>query len=245
MKIQFVGHSTTVIKDEEKNIVVTDPVVSPRIKVLRRKTGAILEEEVYFSASCILISHTHYDHLDLFTLSYFKKEIPVIVPWEAGKIVKKAKLKEIYELRWWEEITINGLQIISLPAIHWSRRFLEWRGGWCSYLIKTNSKTLYFAGDTSYSSHFSEIGKKFDIDIAFLPIGAYLPSFIMKKFHMNPHEAIKAFLDLRAKFFIPIHWGAYRVALEGEREPVEVLKAHPLYNPEKILILNPGETIEL
>ena len=244
MIIQFVGHSTTVINNNN-DIVVTDPVVNPKIKILKRKTDAVLKDEIYYSASCILISHSHYDHLDIYTLSKFKKEIPVIVPWETGRIVRKAQLKEIYELKWWEEISISGLKILSLPAIHWSIRFFEWRGGWCSYLIMANYRNIYFAGDTAYGSHFSEIGKKFSVDLALLPIGALRPSFIMKRYHMNPDEAIKAFFELKAKFFIPIHWGAYRVALESEMEPIEVLKTHPLYDKKRMIVLKPGETIEL
>ena len=244
MIIQFVGHSTTVINDKN-NIVVTDPVVNQRIKVLKRKTEAILKEDIYHSTSCILISHSHYDHLDIYTLSKFKKDIPVIVPWEIGRIVRKSQLKDIYELKWWEEISINGLKILSLPAIHWSARFFKWGGGWCSYLIKMEDKNIYFAGDTAYGPHFSEIGKKFNIDVAFLPIGAIRPSFIMKKYHMNPDEAIKAFFELKAKIFIPIHWGAYRVAFESVNEPIEILKIHTLYDKKKMIILKPGETMEL
>jgi len=243
LKIEFVGHSTAVIRNKGK-IIVTDPVINPKIKILKRKTDVMLKEEIYYSASCILISHSHYDHLDLYTLSKFKKDIPVIVPWETGKIVKKAKLKEIYELKWGEEISINRLKILALPAIHWSIRFFEWRGGWCSYLIM-DDRNIYFAGDTAYGSHFSEIGKKFSIDLALLPIGAIKPSFIMKKYHMNPHEAIKAFFELKAKFFIPIHWGAYRVALERVNEPAEILENHPLYDKSRIILLKPGESVEL
>ena len=238
------GHSTTVISEKNK-IVVTDPVINPKIKILKRKTDACLKEDVYTSASCILISHSHYDHLDIYTLSKFKRDIPVIVPWEIGKIVRKAKLKEIYELNWNEEISIKGLKILSLPAIHWSSRFFKWGGGWCSYLIIMDGGNIYFAGDTSYGPHFSEIGKRFRIHLALLPVGAIRPSFIMKKYHMCPNEAIRAFFELNAKFFIPIHWGAYKVALEDVNEPVEILKTHPLYDKNRMIILKPGESVEL
>ncbi len=126
-------------------------------------------------------------------------------------------------------------------------RFLEWNGGWTSYFIVTKEKRLYFAGDSAYGKHFSEIGKRFEVDIAFLPIGAYRPSFIMKRYHMNPQEAIKAFLEMKAKFFIPIHWGAYRVALEREREPIELLKnLLSTYGiKEKVILLEPGDSLEL
>lgn len=167
-----------------------------------------------------------------------------MAPRETASILKKAGIKYIHELNWWEEISINGMRIISLPSLHWSKRFFEWKGGWNSYLFEMDGVKIYFAGDTAYGSHFAEIGRMFRLHLSFLPVGAYRPSFIMKRFHMNPDEAMKAFLDLNAKFFIPIHWGAYRVALEGEREPVEKLRRHPLFDPGRIFILEPGEMME-
>ncbi|WP_201328553.1 MBL fold metallo-hydrolase [Thermotomaculum hydrothermale] len=136
------------------------------------------------------------------------------------KIFKKEKIKE---LSWFESWEFKGIKIVLLPAKHWSKRRLFDRNTslWGSFLIQTDKTTIYYAGDTAYSYHFKDIGEIFEIDYAFLPIGAYKPDYIMKHNHMNPEEAYKAFKDLNAKHFIPIHYGVFKLSDESVSEPYE------------------------
>lgn len=114
---------------------------------------------------------------------------------------------------------------------------------WGSYLIKTKNKTIYFAGDTAYSSHFKDISELFDIDIAILPIGAYEPRYFMKNNHMNPEEALQAFKDLKAKEFIPMHFGTFDLSDEPLGEPEAILRE--IGKDENIIFLNIGDKLYL
>jgi len=117
----------------------------------------------------------------------------------------------------------GGLFITLVPSIHWSKRtpYDTNKALWGGYVVQNSSHTLYHAGDSAYGEHFKEIGEKFDIDEAFLPIGAYLPEEIMKHNHLNPPEAIRAGGDLRAKTVIPIHYGTFVLSDEPIDEPIE------------------------
>jgi L-ascorbate metabolism protein UlaG (beta-lactamase superfamily) len=117
----------------------------------------------------------------------------------------------------------------------------------CSYIIEVGGKTIFFAGDTAYHSDFRNIGNTYNVDAALLPIGCYKPQFYMKRFHMDPADAVQAFLDLKAKFMIPIHWGTFRLSLEKPEEPIEWLKkiAAERKIEDQIKILQPGEHLEI
>lgn len=241
MDIYFGGHSSVAVFDE-KGAILMDPVFSSRIKVLKRRVDSGIPSYVIERAKVLLISHTHYDHLDIPTLKKLPKDVKAFCPWGAGKILKKAGLNNITEMRWDEGINVDGEEVVFLRSAHWSFRFTDWKSGWGSFYFTKDGVSFYFAGDSAYHSHFSEIGRRFKIDVAFLPVGAYRPSFIMKRYHMNPLEALRAFQDLNAKYMIPIHWGAYRIAMEGIEEPIEVLKKYitHIYNGS-VVIMKPGE----
>ncbi|MRI57965.1 MAG: hypothetical protein C6H99_00485 [Epsilonproteobacteria bacterium] len=180
----------------------------------------------------ILISHGHFDHLDIPTLTLY--DAPIIAPEGLSRYIKN---KEIIELAWWQERKVGDITITALPAKHWHQRGLFDKNSafWCSFLIDT----IYFAGDSAYYTHFKQIGTCYDIDIALLPIGAYEPRYIMKENHLSPEEALRAFEDLGASSFIPYHYGTFILSDEPVDEPLRRIEALASKD-ERIEILNPG-----
>lgn len=223
IEITFLGHSSTVIRGQN-TCIYTDPVFSQNLFFIRRRRDIPLSLNSLPDPHIILISHAHFDHLDFSTLQRFRGKI-FFVPCEAYSFVRKKIQGEIYPLKWWEEKSFEGIKITSVPARHHGvRSLLHLHLGYCGYVIEIGGKCIYFAGDTAYFEGFKIIGEKFKIDVALLPVGAYRPRFQMKYFHTSPQEAVIAFKDLKAKFMIPIHWGVFKLGLDGVDEPAEVLR---------------------
>ena len=133
--------------------------------------------------------------------------------------------KNVVELGWGETYK-NGITIHAFKPKHWGMRF-PWekiKRGYNSYLIESNGKSIFFAGDTGYSDLFKEIGSRYFVDLAIFPIAAYNRPPTFRPVHMTPGDAIQAFKDLKAKNLIPIHWGNFRLSLEPMNEPPTILK---------------------
>ena len=160
----------------------------------------------------------------------------------------KKGYQNVREMSWWESFEYEGIRIHFVPAQHWTRRSLNdmntshW-GGW---IFQTTSKTFYFVGDTGYFSGFKEIAARFMIDIVFMPIGAYEPEWFMADSHISPEDSVKAFIELEAKQFVPMHYGAYRLADDTGPEALERLlrewKKCQLPK-EQLKVLSIGETV--
>ena len=223
-KIRFVGHATVFIETGGVSFV-TDPMLSKRALALKRfrEPGASVEDLA--GAGAILISHAHFDHLDLPTLARLPKHIPVITPRRVGGLVRKLGFSSVIELNDWETHQGEGFFVTAVPARHFGERiyvdpFRRYQG----YVFgKTGGPAHYFAGDTGYFPGFSEIGRRFEICCALLPIGAYRPAFIMRRVHLNPFTAVRAFKDLSARYMIPIHFGSFKLSLEPVDEPPRLL----------------------
>jgi L-ascorbate metabolism protein UlaG (beta-lactamase superfamily) len=199
----------------------------------------------------LLLTHNHYDHLDLETLRALARWFDPVVLVAAGdkRLVESTGLKRVRELDWWEEVEIQPRQVITFtPAQHFSARGLRDRHKslWGGYMIQKAKQRIYFSGDSGYARHFSDIKKKFGPpDLAFLGMGAYEPRWFMKPMHMNPGEAVQAHIDLEAKQSIGMHFGTFHMSGESINQPVEDLKAALLKEriPEgKFVTLREGET---
>ena len=173
--------------------------------------------------------------------------------WLERKIAntKNINFKNILEKRWWEEQEFAGnLKFTFLPAVHWtSRRLLDINKTlWGSWMIELGGFKIYFAGDTAYSEHFQKIGKMFqEIDVAILPIGPVSPRKLIGEAHTCPMEALRGFLDLNAKYFIPMHWGTFRSAYESFSAPAENLlnaweSSYDKLNNKSLKLLKVGES---
>ena len=253
--VTFVNHATFLIQMAGLNIL-TDPVWSNRIgsfgwlgSARVRKPGVAFDDLPRIDL--ILISHNHYDHLDLDTLKRLSQKFSptVLVPIGDKDLVESAGFTDVRELDWWENIEIGqGLKITFTPTQHFSRRglFDLQKSLWGSYLIQGGGQSVYFGGDTGYSIHFAEIKKRLGAsDIALLGIGAYEPRWFMQPIHMNPAEAVKADIDLGAKQSIAMHFGTYQLSSESIDQPPADLKtalAKEGVPKDRFVVLTEGET---
>ena len=226
--IANLGHSTFLIQINNFRIL-TDPFLSPHILGVRRRKPALIPELVP-KPDIILISHAHYDHLDLKTLKQMDKSIPIFLPAKTKAVVEPLNFESIVEVSHFETVKFNGIEITALPVQHNKGRSLIYPNTETnSYFIKIGDKSLYFGGDTGYFDKFKEYGKIFNIDYAFLPIGGFEPRILLKKVHMNPEEAVKSFKDLNAKKLIPIHFDTFHTI------PKNLKKERPLERLNSIL----------
>jgi L-ascorbate metabolism protein UlaG (beta-lactamase superfamily) len=218
--IIWLGHATFYIQLDGVKIL-TDPVfgdipLTPRLAEFPID-GSALNPDI------ILLSHGHYDHLDmksLEALEVYTKQTKIVMPLNLSSYFKKPINST--ELDWYESYEDSDIHIEAVPASHWHRRgiFDFNRALWCSFVIKGKNKTLFFAGDTAMDGHFEEIAQKVDpIDIALMPIGAYDPREIMKDNHMNPQEALVAAEVLGVKQMIPYHYATFKLTAEPIGEP--------------------------
>ncbi len=222
--ILWLGHASFLIQINGKKIITDPCLTSPPF--IKRLTELPIDIDK-IKPDYVLVSHGHYDHLDKNTIKEFDNSFALIPLGMSEDIKSMNPTIKTEEAGWYQEYSINeDFKIYFLPSYHWYRRtaFDVDKVLWGSYIIKTKNKTIYFAGDTAYSSHFKDISELFDIDIAILPIGAYEPRYFMKNNHMNPDEALKAFKDLKAKEFIPMHFGTFDLSDEPLGEPEAILK---------------------
>jgi N-acyl-phosphatidylethanolamine-hydrolysing phospholipase D len=252
--ITWVGHSTLLIQLDGVNIL-TDPQWSDRASPVtfagpRRVTPPGLALEQLPRIDVVLISHDHYDHLDVATVTRVAKmHRPVfLVPLGLKKWFADLGIAEVVELDWWDNRMIKGLIVTCLPAQHFSGRTLWDRNQrlWSAWAVAGREKRLFFAGDTGYYDIFKEIGTRLGpFDVAAIPIGAYLPPSIMRMSHLTPEEALQVFTDVRARRFLAIHWGTFDLTEEPLEEPPQRLTAEVQrlrLDPKDIWVFNPGET---
>ena len=219
VRITWLGHSGWLIQVENKAFLI-DPVMNKNL-------GSLVIPRARFKARLsslpaieyALITHDHHDHLNIRVLN--KIECKVAAGIGTGKMLRLRE-REPVELDWWESLDLDGVRITFVPSKHWARRgaFDTNKRLWGGFVIESASATVYHAGDSAYWNGFKDISERFpDIDIALLPIGAYGSEEDCIKSHITPEQAVKAYLDLQAKFMVPMHWGMFRLSDEPLDEP--------------------------
>lgn len=249
--ITWSGHASVITRLSGRTIL-HDPVWSRRIAVIvKRLTEPSPRWEDVPPPTLITISHNHYDHLDASTMRRVRRETPICVPRGVGGWFTRRGFKQVHEFEWWQEREIDGVRVSFVPSRHFSGRTLWDRnkslfGGW---IVESGRRRVYHSGDTGYFPGFQEIGRRYpELDVACLPIGAYLPPWIMKEVHTNPDEASQAFLDVGAKRMLPIHWGTFRLSDEAMDEPPKaVAAAHRRLGitPDRLLLPSIGGPVAL
>lgn len=243
----WIGHSTFFIQLNGLNIL-TDPVWAKRMGFQKRLTEPGMDLEDLPEIDIVVISHGHYDHLDFPTLKKLKGNPQYFVPIGLKSLFIKKGYQRVIEMSWWESTVQEGLTIHFVPAQHWTRRTLKdmntshW-GGW---IFQNVHETLYFVGDTGYFDGFKQIGERFNINTVFMPIGAYEPEWFMADSHISPEDSVKAFIELKAKQFIPMHYGAYRLADDTGPEALDRLYQEwetRRLPKEQLKVLLIGETV--
>ncbi len=242
--VVWVGHATFAVRDGD-DVFLTDPHFGERALVVPRQTPPGLPIEAVPEDAFAVISHNHYDHLDAGTV----KKLPDVdwfVPLGLADWFRSRGAERVVELDWWESVRHGRFTLTCLPSQHWSRRIEQGMNEslWCAWLIRNAERSYFHAGDTGYFHGFAEYGKRFGpIDVAMLPIGAYEPRWFMREAHMNPAEAWQAFEDLRARHFLPMHWGTFDLTDEpideAPRELARVL-AREGEGPGRVHVLPVG-----
>src|SRR5580658_8038588 len=252
LRVTLVNHSTVLLQQRGFNIL-TDPIWSERASPLawigprrKRKPGVSWEDLPPIDA--VLISHNHYDHLDLPTLRLLagRGDSKFIVPVGVARLLRSENVGPAHELDWGESFSFADITIHCVPALHFSSRGIYDRNKtlWCGYVIECGERVMYFAGDTAFGPHFGWICEKFGSPhLALLPIGAYAPRWFMSPIHMAPDEAVRAHEILNAGTSIAIHHGTFQLADEGLDAPKSRLAG--CERPESFLILKNGEFAEI
>lgn len=256
----WIGHATLLLRMEGTTIL-TDPHFSERASPVSW-AGPKREIPLPYTLAelphidVVVISHNHYDHLDLPTLQALAQQAggppQVFVPNGLADWLREQGIPQVQALGWWQEAEAKpGFRVIGVPAHHWSARALHDRNHshWSGWVLRSAHFSTYFSGDTGYSDDFKVIGERLGgVDLALVPVGAYEPRDFMREQHVNPSEALQIVQDVRARYGIGMHWGTFDLSLEPLdaplREVPQALKEAGL-GEEKLKLLKPGATWRL
>ncbi len=220
--ITWIGHASFLIQARGQNILI-DPNWAKWLKVIKRLKHPGIQLHQLPEIDLVLVTHAHFDHLDRKTLREVANEQPIVVPFEVGNLVHGLGFHSVHELDYWKSYQHGPLKITLTPAHHWGARVLhDSHRGFGGYVIEVGGRSIYHCGDTAYFEGFKEIGERHPIDIALLPIGAYDPPS-GREVHMNPEQAVQAFIEMKAKTLVPMHYGTFRLSYEPLHEPPERL----------------------
>lgn len=232
--ITWIGHATLLVQVDGLS-VLTDPQWSDRAGPTswlgpRRLGPPGLAFESLPRIDVVVISHDHFDHLDLPTVRRLAAthDPLFLVPLGLRAWFRDNGMSHVEELDWWQERDYRGVRFVCVPAQHFAQRSF-WdanRRLWASWAIVGRERRVYFGGDTGYFGGFREAGRRLGpFDVAALAIGAYLPAEIMHAVHTTPEEAVQAFLDLDGRVMMGMHWGTFDLAEEPLDEPPVRMRA--------------------
>jgi len=244
--VTWIGHASFLLRTFQSNLLV-DPNWAKWLKVIKRIRHPGLDLRDLPSIEMVLVTHAHFDHLDRKTLRAVAGDQPIVVPFEVGNLVHDLGFQSVHELHYWEAFEYGTTRITLTPCHHWGARVLhDSHRGFGGYIIEVGGRTIYHCGDTAYFDGFREIGERFRIDLALLPIGAYDPPS-GREVHMNPEEAVAAFLDLGAARMIPMHYGSFRLSYEPPDEPLKRLRiaARERGVEDRVTVMTEGESVVL
>ncbi len=255
--ITWVGHATVLVQMHGVTFL-TDPIWSDWPSPLayigpRRFVEPGIEIDNLPKIDFVVVSHNHYDHLDLPTLTALAQrntDTKFFVPLGNGKLLNSKGIENVTEMNWGDSATYKDLTIHCLPTQHWSKRSISdtRKTLWSSWAVTGPAKRFYFAGDTGYFPGFKEIGEKLGpFDVAAMPIGAYEPTAMMKASHMDPAEAVMATLDIKADKALAIHFGTFDLSDEPLAQPPVLFReaaASTVLAGDKTWVFDIGETRE-
>jgi L-ascorbate metabolism protein UlaG (beta-lactamase superfamily) len=230
-RVTFINHATFLIQTAGYNIL-TDPVFSERTSPFsfigpKRIHKPGIDIAKLPKIDVIIISHDHYDHLDLDSINTLIERDNPRLYMGLGVGSRLTESDKIIEMDWWEKSEVaDNFQLWFLEVQHFSGRTLTDRNStlWGGFLLQINDKKIYFGGDSGYANHYQKTFERFGpIDLAFIPIGAYAPREMFKPIHLDPFEAVQAHVDLRSKLSIGMHYGTFQLSAEPFIEPIELL----------------------
>lgn len=256
--LTWIGHSSTLLQIQGVNILM-DPVFSDRVSPVsflgpKRLVPLPFQLVDLPRIDVVVVSHNHYDHLDLTTLKTLAQrdaKTLFLVPLGNQSLLQSAGITNVKELDWWDQVPFDSLTFTFTPAQHWTARgiFDNNETLWGGWHVQGKSLKVLYTGDTGYSKDFMDIRTRLgEVDLALIPIGAYEPRWFMQKHHVNPEEAVRIHNDLGANLSIGVHWGTFRLADEFMQAPYDdmqiTLKNHPAVKGT-FRVLKHGETLKL
>ena len=253
--VTFIGHSSFFLQMGGQNVIL-DPNFAPWLFVLKRLRKPECDRETYRPIDVVLVTHAHFDHLHRpslramvqYTLRRKGVAPTIVVPHDVLDQVSDLGFSNVVELDWWNSYQHGGLTITHVPSVHWGARVIkDSHRGYGGYVLQDagspNKHSVYHAGDTAYFPGFREIGDRLAPELALLPIGAYNPPSY-RNVHANPADATRAFLDLKSRWMVPMHYGTFRLSHEPMEEPLQLLEqeAKAAGIEDRVRVLQEGVT---
>jgi L-ascorbate metabolism protein UlaG (beta-lactamase superfamily) len=249
--LTFIGHSSFFLQMGGQNLVI-DANFARWLFLLKRLRQPGLHVDDLPPIDMVLVTHAHFDHLHRPSLraivrnTEWQRGTPpiIVVPHNVFDLVSDLGFGDVVELDWWNSYRHRGLTVTHVPARHWGARVIkDSHRGYGGYVLRSGKQSLYHAGDTAYFSGFQEIGKRLSPELALLPIGAYHPPNF-RNVHASPADATRAFLDLKARWMIPMHYGSFRLSHEPMDEPLQLLQreAAAAGVSDRVVVMEEGVT---
>lgn len=249
------GHSTVLMNFLGVRIL-TDPVFSTRVGpgfrpfVLgpKRHVRPALRPRDFAAPDAILLSHAHFDHLDIASLRAFSRDTPIVTARDTSDLLRRWRFREIHELDWGERVTLStragALAIRAIEVAHWGARLVrDDHRGYNGYVLEREGAAVCFAGDTAYTPAFERLlDPRRPLDLMLMPIGAYNPWI---RSHCSPEQAVAMARQAGAKHFVPIHHETFQLSCEPMAEPAARLRAALATEPERLLAVSVGETFRV
>jgi N-acyl-phosphatidylethanolamine-hydrolysing phospholipase D len=251
--VTWVGHATLLIQLDGVN-VLTDPIWSDRAGPFGIGPRRLVPPGLAFDAlppiHAVVISHDHYDHLDVRTVQQLERahHPTFFVPLGLGPWLTARGVRRVVELDWWQEHVHRGLTFVATPAQHGSGRGLTDQNArlWASWAVLGAQRRFFFAGDTGYTPAMAEIGRRLGpFDAAAIPIGGYSAFTARHPNHVSPEEGAQLFEDVRGRLLVPMHWGTFTLNREPHREPPARLLAEARRRglEARVVVLSQGQSI--
>jgi L-ascorbate metabolism protein UlaG (beta-lactamase superfamily) len=249
--VTFIGHSSFFVQIGGLNVVI-DPNFASWLFVLKRLRQPGIKVRDLPPIDLVLVTHAHFDHLHRPSLRSLVEQTrradgsppTVVVPHHVFDLVSDLGFGDVVELNWWNSYRHKGVTITHVPARHWGARVIsDSHRGYGGYVVRDGKHSVYHAGDTAYFAGFKEIGRRLSPELALLPIGAYNPE-TYRSVHTSPADATRAFLDLKSKWMVPMHYGSFRLSHEPIEEPLQLLEqeARVAGVEDRVVVLQEGIT---
>src|ERR1700678_1254195 len=248
---RLAGHSGFFVQIGGKSVMI-DPNFARWLFVLKRLRRPGLRVRDLAAIDLVLLTHAHFDHLHRPSLRAIVQNNlrtrgtapAIIVPTHVSDLVADLGFSEIIELDWWKSSHDGDLEVTHVPSRHWGARILkDSHRGYGGYVLQAGKHSVYHAGDTAYFAGFREIGRRLSPELALLPIGAYNPP-TFRNGHTHPADASRAFLDLKSRWMVPMHYGSFRLSHEPVEEPLQLLEqeVRAAGIEDRVVVLEEGVT---